>query len=114
MKNERVEEALRRWAAAVAGGGDGSGYPTMSVLHKDWSPPAPGQTPTLKVASSSHDVMMTHQAIGQLPVRARNTVVVYYCQRLSLAEQGQQLGCQPDTVTKRIDSIHRQLAALGI
>lgn len=105
-----VDEALQRWAAVVVGGADGSGFPTMSVLHEDWSPPSPGQTPTMKVASGSKDVARTHAAIALLTVRARNTVVVHYCKRMSLEEQGEELGCQAETVTKRIDTIHRELA----
>jgi DNA-directed RNA polymerase specialized sigma24 family protein len=84
----------------------------MSVLHQDWSPPAPGQTPTLKVSRSSAELLRLHQAIGELTLRARNTVVVHYCQRLSVAEQAALLDCQPKTVEKRVESIHRQL--LGV
>lgn len=107
-----VDEALQRWAAAVAGAGDGSGYPTMSVLHEDWSPPAPGQTPTLKVVHGTGDARRVHAALALLTMRQRNTVVVHYCRRLSLAEQGELLGCEADTVTKRIGDIHRALARL--
>ncbi len=105
-----VHAALQRWAAAVGEGKDGSGFPTMSVLHPNWSPPAPGQTPTLKAVRGASDVRATHAALALLTVRQRNTVVVHYCRRLSLAEQGQMLGCEPDTVTKRIGVIHRNLA----
>lgn len=112
-KIQVIDDALRRWAAAVAGEGDGSGYPTMSVLHKDWSPPTPGQTPTLKVVSRGGDVVATHAAIAQLSVRARNTVVVVYCcGRLSAAEQAERLDCQVKTLEKRVEAIHRELAAL--
>lgn len=111
-KIDWVEAALVRWAAAVVeGGGDGSGYPVMSVLHPEWSPPSPGQTPTLKTVRSSGDVRRVHAAIGLLTLRQRNTVVVHYCRRLSLAEQGALLGCEADTVTKRVGEIHRTLAS---
>lgn len=111
-KIKTVDDMLRRWAAAVAGEGDGSGYPTMSVLHEDWSPPAPGQTPTMKTVSRGRDVERVHAAVAQLSMRERNTVVVCYCKRLSVAEQAEQLGCAAVTVEKRVEAIHRALAAL--
>lgn len=111
-KIKAIDDALRRWAAAVAGEGDGSGYPTMSVLHQDWSPPAPGQTPTMKTVRCGGDVERVHAAIGQLGIRERNTVVVHYCRRLSLEEQAKVLECQAVTVKKRLEAIHRRLAAL--
>lgn len=94
----------------VCEGGDGSGYPTMSVLHQDWSPPSPGQTPTLKVSMSSGEAMRMHAAIAALPMRSRNTLVVHYCQRLTIEQQAAALGCQPDTVKNRIEVLHRTLA----
>jgi DNA-directed RNA polymerase specialized sigma24 family protein len=84
----------------------------MSVLHVDWSPPSPGQTPTMKVAMGSRDVARTHAALALLTLRSRNTVVVHYCKRMTLEQQGVELGCQAETVTKRIDAIHRELAGL--
>ena len=111
-KIEAIDDMLRRWAAAVAGEGDGSGYPTKSVLHEDWSPPAPGQTPTMKTVTRGADVLRVHAAVAQLSMRERNTVVVHYCKRLSLDEQAIELGCQPVTVKKRVEAIHRALAAV--
>ena len=105
-----VDEALQRWAAVVVEGKDGSGFPTMSVLHEDWSPPTPGQTPTMKVVRGTGDVRRVHAAVAQLSLRERNTVVLHYCRRMSLAEQGAELGCQAETVAKRIEVIHRALA----
>ncbi|PTT89010.1 hypothetical protein DBR42_08665 [Pelomonas sp. HMWF004] len=111
-KIKAVDDALRRWAAAVAGEGDGSGYPTMSVLHEDWSPPSPGQTPTMKTVSRGRDVDLVHAAVAALSMRARNTVVVHYCcGPLSLAEQAERLGCQVRTLELRVEAIHRDLAA---
>lgn len=112
-KIKAVDDMLRRWAAAVAGEGDGSGYPTMSVLHEDWSPPAPGQTPTMKTVSRGRDVELVHAAVAQLSMRERNTVVVHYCcGPLGLSEQAERLGCQVRTVEKRVEAIHRALAPL--
>jgi DNA-directed RNA polymerase specialized sigma24 family protein len=111
-KIKAVDDALRRWAAAVAGEGDGSGYPTKSVLHPTWSPPTSGQTPTMKTVRRGGDVELVHAAIGQLSLRERNTVVVHYCKRMPLDEQGTELGCQPKTVLERISTIHRRLVSV--
>ena len=111
-KIDWVEAALVRWAAVVVEGKDGSGYPSMSVLHEDWSPPSPGQTPTLKVVRGTSDVRRTHAALLQLTQRQRNTVAVHYCRRLPLVEQGAVLGCEGKTVLERVGVIHRALARL--
>lgn len=107
-----VDEALQRWAAVVVGGADGSGYPTVNVLDRSWSPPTPGQTPTMKVSSTSRDVQRMHAAVARLTLRSRNTVVVHYCKRLTIEQQAVELGCKPDTVKDRVENIHRQLAGM--
>mgnify|MGYP003439924401 CR=1 FL=1 len=103
-----IEERVQRWAQWVAVG-DGSGFPTMSVLHENWSPPSGSITPTLKVSAGS-DVRQTHRAIAMLSVRLRNTLVVVYCFTLSKRDQAERLECDETTVTKRIDVAHRMLA----
>lgn len=108
MRNPAIEQRLQRWAQWVTVG-DGSGYPTMSVLHEDWSPPGGGITPTLKVGAGG-DERETHRAIGLLSVRLANTLVVVYCFTLTLREQAERLDCDESTVTKRVDVAHRQLA----
>ena len=105
-----VDERLQRWALAVTTGLDGSGFPAMNVLHHDWSPPSPGQTPTMKVMRGHDDVPGTHRALAGLSMRARNTVVVHYCLRLSVAAQAERLGCAEQTVHARVDAVHRALA----
>jgi len=106
-----IEARLIRWAAHVTVG-DGSGYPVKSVLHPTWQPPTPGMTPTLKVSPQS-DAKQTARAILQLPPRLQQTVAVHYlCRHLTLAEQGEALGCQADTVADRIDRAHRLLAGV--
>jgi DNA-directed RNA polymerase specialized sigma24 family protein len=107
-----VEQRLMRWALAVTQGLDGSGYPAVNVLDSSWSPPTPGQTPTLKVAASGDDVMGTHRALAQLSMRARNTVAVHYCMRLPLAEQAERLECAVQTVHQRVVAVHRDLARI--
>ncbi|MBX3634019.1 MAG: hypothetical protein KF683_01250 [Rubrivivax sp.] len=111
-RDERIEARLQRWAQYVVVG-DGSGYPAMSIVHPDWTPPSPGVTPAMKVHPRT-DVHETHRAIGTLSVRLRNTVVVHYCLRLPVAEQAARLECAEQTVFARVDEAHRQLrAALG-
>jgi DNA-directed RNA polymerase specialized sigma24 family protein len=82
----------------------------MSVIHREWTPPSPGTTPTLKVSGSS-DVRQTHRALEQLSVRLRNTVVVHYCHRVPLAEQARRLECAESTVQQRVALVHRLLRA---
>lgn len=108
-RDPKIEERLLRWAQAVTVG-DGNGFPAMSVLHPQWQPPTPGQTPTLKVAAGS-DVRQTHRAIGELSLRLRNTIVVHYVVRGTIQEQARRLECAPDTVHARIEEAHRRLAA---
>lgn len=108
---EWIERRLRDWAHWLDTGDDGTGYPAMSVLHPEWSPPSPGTTPTLKVAAPS-SVRETHRAIGQLSQRLANTLVVHYCQRLPVAEQARRLECQENTLHARINSAHVQLRTL--
>jgi DNA-directed RNA polymerase specialized sigma24 family protein len=107
-RDPQVQARLLRWAAWVTVG-DGSGYPVMSVIHPEWQPPSPGVTPTLKVGAVT-DVRQTHRAIQGLSLRLRNTLVVHYVMRLSLAEQAQRLGCEVSTVIARVASAHRTLA----
>lgn len=100
-----VEARLQRWAEWVSVG-DGSGYATMSVLHEDWSPPTPGQRPTMKVSAGSAEVTATHRAIGRLSARQRDTVVVHYVKRGTVAEQAAMLECSDGTVHARIEQVH--------
>lgn len=109
-RDAAIEARLQRWAQAVTVG-DGSGFPTMSVLHREWSPPSGGMTPSMKVAPAS-DVMQTHRALGKLSLRLRNTVVVHYCLRLPMELQAERLECAVDTVHGRVEQAHRQLAAV--
>ena len=104
---DAIEARLVRWAQHLVVG-DGSGFPTMCVLHPQWQPPAPGQTPTMKVSHAT-DARETHRAIGLLSMRLANTLVVHYVLKLPLAEQAARLGCTPSTVIARIDLAHRLL-----
>jgi DNA-directed RNA polymerase specialized sigma24 family protein len=111
-KIDWVEQRLMRWADVVTSGADGSGFPAMSVLHEDWSPPSPGKTPTMKTVTGSRDVKATHAAIGLLSMRMRNTLVVHYCLRLGADEQAHRLECSIATVYSRLAMAHKHLARL--
>jgi len=106
-----VEQRLQRWAQAVTVG-DGSGYPTMSVIHKDWMPPSPGVTPSMKISMGRSDAASTHRAISRLSRKQRDAVVVHYALKLPMPEQAERLGCAVDTVHGRIEAAHAQLAAI--
>lgn len=105
-----IEARLQRWAQAVSVG-DGSGFPSMNTLHREWMPPSPGMTPSMKVSARS-DVRQTHRLIERLSVRLRNTLVVHYIYKPPLAEQALRLECAERTVQARVELAHRQLAAM--
>ncbi len=105
---ELIEARLRTWAQWVKTG-DGSGYPTKCTLHPEWSPPAPGTTPTMKTGAPS-DARQTHRAIDTLSLRLKNTVVLHYVHNLQAAEIAVQLQCEPGTIYPRIYRAHRLLA----
>lgn len=106
-RDDQMHQRLLAWAQWVTVG-DGSGYPSMSVLHEDWSPPSPGMTPTMKVAAPS-SARETHLAMAGWSARLRNTVALYYCTQLPIAEQASRLGCAPSTVHERIGQAHALL-----
>ena len=108
-KIERIERRLIEWAQAVTVG-DGSGYPTKSVLHPSWSPPSGGILPALK-SSVGRSVGHTHRMLAKaLTAKQLCAVVVHYCLKGSIAEQAERLGCAERTVHLRIDAAHIALA----
>lgn len=110
-KDDQMHQRLLEWAQAVTVG-DGSGYPTMSVLHEDWQPPSPGVTPSMK--SSPHStVRQTHRLIGNFSARLQDTVTLFYCfPGLPLADQAERLGCGVSALHKRIDQAHSFMRAM--
>lgn len=106
-RDEQMHLRLVEWAQWRKVG-DGSGYPTMSVLHEDWSPPSPGQTPTMKVAAPS-SARQTHRAMASWSGRLRNTVAIHYLTNLPMAEQAARLGCAERTVYERIEQAQAML-----
>lgn len=110
MNDSEIEARLQRWAQAVTVG-DGSGYPSMSVIHPNWMPPTKGSTPTIKVSRGGADVQATHQAIGRLSVKQRDAVCLHYAYRLSTAAHAERVGRAERTVRDRLDAARRALAA---
>jgi len=106
-RDDAMDVRLRAWAQWVSVG-DGSGFPTKSVLHPEWSPPSPGQTPTLKTFKASM-APMVDGVIRRLSERQQQTLHVCYCTQMTLAERAERLQCQPATVDQRIWVIHREL-----
>jgi DNA-directed RNA polymerase specialized sigma24 family protein len=100
-RDEEMHRRLTEWAQWRKVG-DGSGFPTMSVLHEDWSPPSPGLTPTMKVAAAS-SARLTHRAVQTLSARLRNTVAIHYLTNLPIAEQALRLECAERTVYERVE-----------
>lgn len=113
-RDEQMHHRLQEWAQWMKVG-DGSGYPVTSVLHPSWSPPSPGTTPTMKVASPSSARQTARAMTGPgWSARLRNTVALYYLTNLPIAEQAARLDCDESTVHKRIETAHRMLRhALG-
>jgi DNA-directed RNA polymerase specialized sigma24 family protein len=95
-----LEYRLRLWAEALATG-NGNGYPATSVLHPNWQPPSPGQTPTMKTGPG-RDAMATHRAVRALERKAQVVLFVHYVLRWPIAQQAAALQCQERTVYERV------------
>jgi DNA-directed RNA polymerase specialized sigma24 family protein len=105
MEVDVLHGRLQAWANWLTAGGSGEGYPTKSVLHSSWLPPAPGMTATMRtsVGDGGRRERALHQAISQvLSVRLQNTLVVVYVMPASAAEQATLLDCQASTVRARV------------
>lgn len=108
---DRIELQLQAWAHWLTSGGNGAGYPAMSVIHPNWMPPTKGKAPAPKwSASSDAEQRLMHTAIQTLSQRLQATLVVRYCKRLSVAEQAMLLECAESTVGARVAEAKRQLA----
>lgn len=105
-----MEVRLQAWASWLRAGRQGEGYPTKSVLHQSWMPPAPGMQPGMRMSTGSdHQERALHRAIQALSVRLQNTLVVVYLMRASVDEQVMRLDCQPSTVRARVAEAKRVL-----
>lgn len=106
-RDAEMHQRLQVWAQWVTVG-DGSGYPSVSPIHPNWSPPSPGVRPGMKVSMPS-SARQTHRIIGTWSARLRNTVALYYCTQLPVAEQAARLDCDESTVHLRVETAHRTL-----
>lgn len=102
-----MDARLQRWAEYVTVG-DGSGYASTNVLHANWSPPTPGQRPTLKVCSPT-DARQTARALKRLHVKLQQVALVHYVKKGPIVWQAEQLQCQADTVRTRVERLHAAL-----
>ena len=108
-KIERIERMLVAWAQAVTVG-DGSGFPTKSVLHPSWSPPSGGVLPAMK-AQVSGSARRTHRLLASvLTGKQLAAVVAHYCIKGTMAHQAQLLDCAEATVVLRVEAAHAALA----
>lgn len=102
---------LQAWAAWLTAGGCAVGFPTKSVLHESWLPPAAGQTPsTPSVQAGDANEQRLHGIISAMCVRLQNTLVVVYVMRARPAEQVLWLQCQESTVRARVLEAKRAIA----
>ena len=113
---DAMEQRLLAWAAWRKGDILGAGYPTKSVLHESWMPPAPGQLPSMRTAPASSGSALHRQLdddIRALSIRLQNTLVVVYLHRASVAEQLVLLECQASTVRARVGEAKRLLGRMA-
>lgn len=60
----------------------------------------------------SNDAKQTHRMVGRLSERMQATLVAVYVRRMSPADAGQVLGCEPGTVGARVEAAHRALMGM--
>lgn len=107
---DRMEAQLLAWGAFRAGGGCGDGYPSMSVIHPNWTIPAKGMQAKLPMPGRSSVAERALDArIAELSVKMRDALFVRYVKRLALAEQARMLGCEESTVGARVQQAKRIL-----
>jgi DNA-directed RNA polymerase specialized sigma24 family protein len=109
-RDAAIEARLLRWAEYMKSG-DGSGYPVRNVLDENWSPPAPGATPSMRTCPMN-DARQTDRLVRKLSERLQATLVAHYIKRMPAALAAVELECMPDTVTARIEAAHRALLGL--
>lgn len=118
MNNEAsydvLQTRLQAWAAWKHGGGLSSGFPVKSVLHESWSPPQPGNTPSMCVVVGQGDrrERQMDRLIARLSLRLQDTLVVVYLMRAGAVEQCERLSCQASTVRARVVQAKRMLARM--
>ncbi len=109
---DRAQMLLERWAAWLQGSGAAAaGYPTKSVLHPSWLPPASGMVPVMHTtpASNCRQERAVHAVVCGMSKTMQDTLVVVYVWRKSEAERAAALQCQPSTVRARVAQAKRQI-----
>lgn len=104
-----MERRLQAWGAWLAEGGCGDGFPTKSVLHQSWLPPAAGCAPSMKVGQGDAAERAIHAAVMQMSVRMANTLVITYVYRQVGQARAQRLECQESTARARVQEAKRIL-----
>ena len=110
-KIEWVERRLRNWADFCMYGNSGEGFPSVNVLSRDWMPPAPGSTPTMRVSYAHEDAKRMHCYVAKLSDKLAHVAFVHYCMRLTVDQQMAELQCSKATLFARIDRLHSEIAA---
>jgi hypothetical protein len=111
---DQADALLMAWGAALKGEAGGSGYPTKSVLHPSWSPPAIGVQGGMQVAAGQAlPLGKVHRGVLALPLKLQDTLVVVYVMRESVQARAVLLGCQDSTVRARVLEAKRRLIAGG-
>ncbi|MCU0920179.1 MAG: hypothetical protein MUF08_03185 [Burkholderiaceae bacterium] len=108
---DTMERRLLAWGAWRVAGNSGEGYPTRSVLHPSWSPPAQGLRPGMRIAARCDaEERQLDGIIGSLSVRKRDALFLVYCKRMTLHAAAEVLHCSgPDAVRLRIMQAKREL-----
>lgn len=104
-----IERRLQAWGAWLAEGGCGDGYPSKSVLHESWLPPAAGSVPSIKVGRGDAAERAVHAAVRLMSVRMANTLVVTYVYRQAGQARALRLECQESTARARVQQAKRLL-----
>lgn len=105
-----IEAKLQAWAAWRRSGGAADGYPRKSVLHPSWSPPAPGQLPSMPMPRRDSGIEgLMDEAVASLSVRLQDTLTAVYIMRAPVVEQVALLGCQESTVRARVADAKRRI-----
>lgn len=107
-----IDGMLQRWAARVTVG-KGSGFPTMSALHPNWQPPAPGQTPTPRTCATDDEseARLVHGFVARLPERLFAAVVAYYLLRGTQPQKAEAAQCSVRTMIDRVQRAQRTIKA---
>jgi hypothetical protein len=107
---DALERELVAWGSYVAGGREVAGYPVMSVIHPNWTPPAKGMPAKLPMRPREYiRERRVDIVVRRMSRKLQDALAVRYVRRMPYAEQAMALGCQPGTVDARVREAKRQL-----